>query len=120
MGRPCGDSRGAGLFPLCVCWPPLFFAEEVALLLLVVTTFAGLSLLVHERQLVTVDVLAQWLGPRSIRLLARAIDLAVLILAAAMAVVAYRYVATPLCLVREVDHVGDAARGGAGLLLPWR
>lgn len=85
----------AQVFFRYVLLAPLFFAEEVALLLLVVATFAGLSLLVYERRLVTVDVLAQWLGPRGTRRLAQAIDFTVLVLAAAMAVVAFRYVFTP-------------------------
>lgn len=42
---------------------PLFFAEEVALLLLIVASFAGLSLLVAHRRLVAVDMVGTYVAP---------------------------------------------------------
>ncbi len=74
---------------------PLFFAEEVALLLLIVATFCGLSLLVFERKLVSVDLIGSLLPGRQGRLLRVAVGVLVLILAMALTVVAIRYVATP-------------------------
>ena len=74
---------------------PLFFAEEVALLLLIVATFTGLSLLVHERRLVTVDLVGPWLGAGGQVALRRAMGVIVLFLGIAMTAFAIRYVATP-------------------------
>lgn len=74
---------------------PLFFAEEVALLLLIVATFCGLSLLVFERKLVSVDLIGPMLAPRMAGVLRLAIKAMVLVLALALAVLAIRYVSTP-------------------------
>ena len=43
---------------------PLFWAEEISVQMLVFATLFGLSLLVHHRQLVTIDFLPQALSPR--------------------------------------------------------
>ena len=43
---------------------PLFWAEEAAVQLLVVMTLFGLSLLIHRRQLITIDLLSRSLPRR--------------------------------------------------------
>ena len=52
---------------------PLFFAEELAVRLMIIVTFVGLSLLAHHRRLVAVDLLGGQLGTRARRLLDRVV-----------------------------------------------
>ncbi len=74
---------------------PLFFAEEVALLLMIVATFCGLSLLVKRRRLVSVDLLAPLLPPAAVSGLKRLTDMVVVIVSAIIAWTAFSYVSTP-------------------------
>jgi TRAP-type C4-dicarboxylate transport system permease small subunit len=74
---------------------PLFFAEEVALLLLIVASFTGLSLLVFERRMVAVELLGQMLGARGRAALRWLMAALVLVLAVALACFAWRYISVP-------------------------
>jgi TRAP-type C4-dicarboxylate transport system permease small subunit len=74
---------------------PLFFAEEVALLLLIVASFTGLSLLVFERRMVAVELLGQMLGARGQATLRWLMAALVLVLAVALASFAWRYISVP-------------------------
>lgn len=83
--------------PLALPVPsPLFFAEEVALLLLIIATFIGLSLLVAEDKLIGIDVLVG--GVTSVKghaWVAWVMRGTVALLAAYLAYCALRYVSTP-------------------------
>ncbi|MGO4852386.1 TRAP transporter small permease [Phaeovulum sp. W22_SRMD_FR3] len=74
---------------------PLFFAEEVALLLLIIATFIGLSLLVAEDKLIGIDLLGSIMSPRGHAWVAWAMRAAVALLAGSLAFYALRYVSTP-------------------------
>jgi len=74
---------------------PLFFAEEAALLLLIVASFAGLSLLVAERKLVAVDMVGAFVGPRLQRWIRWAAGIAVLLTAGVLAGYAVNYLTVP-------------------------
>ena len=74
---------------------PLFFAEEVALLLLAIATFCGLSLLVFEGKLISVTFAALWLSKKADRWLRWAMQIMVLALALSLVVFAWRYLSVP-------------------------
>ena len=84
---------------------PLFWAEEVALILMIIMTFTGLSLLVRDKRLVSVDLLGQYLGGRA-SALQRFVDLVVLGVALVMAWYATRTVMTPTIWVEQSPTVG--------------
>ncbi|NMG64747.1 TRAP transporter small permease subunit [Azoarcus indigens] len=71
---------------------PLFWAEEIAVQLLVFITLIGLSLLVHGGQLVTIDFLPRALGPRGRGLLAVVLGLGFLVLLAFIAKLGWDWV----------------------------
>lgn len=74
---------------------PLFFAEEVGLLLLIVATFSGLSLLVAEDRLVAVDVFGAAMPPAVKRWTAWLMRLVTLAAALTLAAYGARYLSTP-------------------------
>lgn len=74
---------------------PLFFAEELALVLMIITTFAGFSLMVAEGRLITIDLFGGRISPHTHARIAWAMRGVVLVLAAALAVFALRYLAVP-------------------------
>jgi TRAP-type C4-dicarboxylate transport system permease small subunit len=84
---------------------PLFWAEEVALILMIIMTFTGLSLLVRDRQLVSVDLLGQYLGGRAASALRRFVGLVVLGIALVMAWYGTRTVMTPTVWVERSPTV---------------
>jgi TRAP-type C4-dicarboxylate transport system permease small subunit len=85
---------------------PLFWAEEVALILMIIMTFTGLSLLVRDKQFVSVNVLGPYLGDRAASALRRFVDLVVLGVALVMAWYATRTVMTPTIWVERSPTVG--------------
>lgn len=85
---------------------PLFFAEELALILMIVASFAGLSLLVASDKLVSVDMLAGLLGARGHAWAAWAMRLTVLVLACLMVAFAVRYLATPWVWIERSATLG--------------
>lgn len=85
----------AQVFCRYILGAPLFFAEEVALLLLIVATFTGLSMLVYERRMVAVELIAPLMGPRGQAVLRWLMGALVLVLAVALAVYAWRYISVP-------------------------
>jgi TRAP-type C4-dicarboxylate transport system permease small subunit len=64
---------------------PFFWAEEVAMILMIVMTFTGLSLLARSRRLVAVDLLGRYLGGGIACFLRRCVGLVVLAVALAVA-----------------------------------
>jgi TRAP-type C4-dicarboxylate transport system permease small subunit len=85
---------------------PLFWAEEVALILMIIMTFTGLSLLVRDQRLVSVDLLGQYLGGRAASALQRFVGLVVLGVALVMAWYATRTVMTPTIWVERSPTLG--------------
>jgi TRAP-type C4-dicarboxylate transport system permease small subunit len=85
---------------------PLFWAEEVALILMIIMTFTGLSLLVRDKQLVSVDLLGPYLGDRAAAALQRFVGLVVLGVALVMASYATRTVMMPTVWVERSPTVG--------------
>ncbi len=74
---------------------PLFWAEEISVQLLVFVTLFGLSLLVQSGQLVSIDFLAQALGPRARHALMAVLGLLFLALALFMAKLGWDWVNLP-------------------------
>lgn len=74
---------------------PLFFAEELALVLMIVATFAGFSLMVAEGRLITIDLFGGRVGARAHAAIGWAMRLTVLALAAALAAFSIRYLMVP-------------------------
>jgi TRAP-type C4-dicarboxylate transport system permease small subunit len=85
---------------------PLFWAEEVALILMIFMTFSGLSLLVRDKQLVSVDLLGPYLGDRAASALRRFVGLVVLGVALVMAWYATRTAVTPAVWMERSPTVG--------------
>jgi TRAP-type C4-dicarboxylate transport system permease small subunit len=73
---------------------------------MIIMTFAGLSLLVRDRRLVSVDLLGQYLGGRAVSALQRFSGLVVLGVALVMAWCATRTVMTPTVWVERSPTVG--------------
>ncbi len=74
---------------------PLFFAEELALVLMIVATFAGFSLMVAENRLISIDMFGTRISDVKRRWIAWFMRLAVLVLAVAIAVFSVQYLAVP-------------------------
>ncbi|WP_417711765.1 TRAP transporter small permease [Roseibium aggregatum] len=74
---------------------PLFFAEEAALVLMIVATFAGFSMMVAEGRLITIDLFGGRVSARTHAGIGWAMRLAVLGLAAALAAFSIRYLTVP-------------------------
>ncbi|MGV0820338.1 TRAP transporter small permease [Martelella sp. AMO21009] len=74
---------------------PLFFAEELALVLMIVATFAGFSLMVAEGRLITIDLFGGRVGARTHAVIGWVMRLTVLALAAALAAFSIRYLMVP-------------------------
>ncbi|MEM8841262.1 MAG: TRAP transporter small permease subunit [Pseudomonadota bacterium] len=74
---------------------PIFFAEEVALILLIIATFTGLSLLVAEQRLIGIDLVGPQLSAPARRRLVKGLQLLVAAICGCLAVFAIGYVATP-------------------------
>lgn len=71
---------------------PLFWAEEVSVQLLVFITLLGLSLLVHQRQLVSIDLLQGLLPQRLARWLDGLMAVLLLVLLACLAWLGWQWV----------------------------
>lgn len=76
--------------PICA-GIPLFFAEELALVLMIVATFAGFSLMVAENRLISIDMFGTRISDVKRRWIAWFMRLAVLVLAVAIAVFSVQY-----------------------------
>jgi TRAP-type C4-dicarboxylate transport system permease small subunit len=85
---------------------PLFWAEEVALILMIIMTLTGLSLLVRDKRLVSVDLLGPYLGDRAASALQGVVGVFVLGLALVMAWYATRTVMMPTVWVERSPTVG--------------
>jgi TRAP-type C4-dicarboxylate transport system permease small subunit len=85
---------------------PLFWAEEVALILMIIMTFSGFSLLVRDKHLVSVDLLGPYLGDRAASPMRRFVGLVVLGVALVMAWYATRTVMMPTVWVERSPTVG--------------
>ncbi|MEM1272373.1 MAG: TRAP transporter small permease subunit [Pseudomonadota bacterium] len=85
----------AQVFFRYVLLDPIFFAEEVALLLLIIATFAGLSLLVAEECLIGIDLVGPKLSPAARARLDLGMKLLTALISGALAVFAVSYVITP-------------------------
>ena len=85
---------------------PLFFAEELALVLLVIATFTGLSLLVAEKKLVAVDAMQTIIGPRAHRWTAWLMRLIVFAVSATLVWTAYRYLSVPWVWIEQSPTLG--------------
>jgi TRAP-type C4-dicarboxylate transport system permease small subunit len=85
---------------------PLFWAEEIALILMIIMTFTGLSLLVRDKQLVSVDLLGPYLGDRAASALQRVVGVFVLGVALVMAWYATRTIMMPTVWVERSPTVG--------------
>ncbi|MEM9211413.1 MAG: TRAP transporter small permease subunit [Pseudomonadota bacterium] len=74
---------------------PIFFAEEVALILLIIATFAGLSLLVSEERLIGIDLVGPRLSVVGRRRLVKGLQILVAATSGCLAVFAVGYISTP-------------------------
>ncbi|MFN3634240.1 MAG: TRAP transporter small permease [Rhizobium rhizophilum] len=74
---------------------PLFFAEELALVLMIIATFTGFSLMVAENRLIAIDMFGARLSDAKRRWISWFMRLVVLVLAAALAVFSVQYLAVP-------------------------
>ncbi len=74
---------------------PLFYAEELALALLIVATFAGLSLAVGENRLIGVALFDAVLSSNARAWMAWGMCAAGIAVTGALAVYGYRYIAVP-------------------------
>lgn len=74
---------------------PLFFAEELALVLMIIATFTGFSLMVAENRLIAIDMFGTRISDIRRRWIAWFMRLVVLVLAATLAVFSIRYLAVP-------------------------
>jgi TRAP-type C4-dicarboxylate transport system permease small subunit len=74
---------------------PLFFAEELALLLLIVATFSGLSLMVAEDRLIAIDMLGARISERKRRWIIWTMRVIVLLLAIALTNFSILYLSVP-------------------------
>ena len=74
---------------------PLFFAEELALVLMIIATFTGFSLMVAENRLIAIDMFGAHISDASRRWITWSMHLVVLALAAALAVFSVQYLTIP-------------------------
>lgn len=74
---------------------PIFFAEEVALILMVIATFAGLSLLVAEDRLIGIDMLGPHFSKIGHQRLVLFVRLLVALVSGFFAFCAIKYISTP-------------------------
>lgn len=74
---------------------PLFWAEELALGLMFLMTFIGLSLLIHSGRLVAITPLANYLSPAVSRIVNISVQLIVVFLSGLLAYYAFQYVSNP-------------------------
>lgn len=74
---------------------PLFFAEELALVLMIVATFTGFSLMVAEKRLIAIDMFGTRISDAKRRWITWFMRLVVLVLAAALAVFSVQYLTVP-------------------------
>lgn len=85
----------AQVFFRYVLQDPIFFAEEVALVFLIIATFAGLSLIVAERRMIGVDLVGPQLSPENRARLGMFVQLLLVAICGALAFFALNYVLTP-------------------------
>lgn len=74
---------------------PLFWAEEISVQMLVFATLFGLSLLVHQQQLVTIDFVPHALGTRARHGLLAVLGLAMLALFMFLSWLGWEWIARP-------------------------
>lgn len=74
---------------------PIFFAEEVALILLIIATFTGLSLLVAKEQLVGIELIGPKLSTNSHMHLNMGIKIFTTLTSGVLAILAIKYITTP-------------------------
>lgn len=85
----------AQVFWRYVLTSPIFFAEELALVLMIVATFTGFSLMVAEKRLIAIDMFGTRLSENKRQWIAWFMRLVVLVLAATLAVFSIQYLAVP-------------------------
>lgn len=85
----------AQIFFRYVLRQPLFWAEELALGLMFLMTFIGLSLLVHSGRLVAVTPLSAHLSTQAARSVSIFVQTIVAVLSALLAYFAFQYVSNP-------------------------
>lgn len=74
---------------------PLFFAEELALVLMIIATFTGFSLMVAENRLIAIDMFGTRISDAKRRWITWFMRLVVLVLATALAVFSVQYLTVP-------------------------
>ena len=74
---------------------PLFFAEELALVLMIVATFTGFSIMVAENRLIAIDMFGTSISDVRRRWISWLMRVVVLLLAVALAVFSAQYLAVP-------------------------
>jgi TRAP-type C4-dicarboxylate transport system permease small subunit len=74
---------------------PLFFAEELALVLLIIATFSGLSLMVADNRLIAIDMFGTRISEHKRLWITWVMRAIVLLLALALTVFSIRYLAVP-------------------------
>lgn len=85
---------------------PLFFAEELALVLMIIATFTGFSLMVAENRLIAIDMFGTRISDAKRRWITWSMRLVVLVLAAALAVFSVRYLAVPWVWMETSSTLG--------------
>lgn len=74
---------------------PIFWAEELAIALMTVMAFSGLSLLVHSNRLVSLTPLTNYVSPQVANVIVLATQVIVIILSGLLAYYALRFVSSP-------------------------
>lgn len=74
---------------------PLFFAEELALVLMIIATFTGFSLMVAENRLIAIDMFGTRISDAKRGWISWFMRLVVLVLATALAVFSVQYLTVP-------------------------
>ncbi|WP_434287327.1 TRAP transporter small permease [Celeribacter sp. SCSIO 80788] len=85
---------------------PLFFAEELALILMIVATFAGFSLMVADGRLVTIDIFGGKVAPITHARIAWAMRVVVLVLGVLLAWFSIRYLMVPWVWIERSATLG--------------
>jgi|GEM_PF-7057568 TRAP-type C4-dicarboxylate transport system, small permease component len=85
---------------------PLFFAEELALVLMIVATFAGFSLMVAEGRLITIDLFGGRVSPTTHARIAWAMRVVVFVLGTLLAAFSIRALSVPWVWVERSATLG--------------